>query len=553
MSYQAIPHELLARVVALHQSGRLSEAEVLYKKLLAVDPINSEVLYLLGKLYSAHGKLEDAVQLIEQSISQRPNHYERHNEVGILCFKLGRYHRALERFNHVITLNPAFAQGYLNRGAVYYNLKQYKEAFADYDQAIKLNPGYDEAYYNRGLLFYHLKQYAEACESYDKAISINPHSAKFYNNRGNALRYLKKYDETLTSFDKAIALKPDYAEAYGNRGRVKFQLARYEEALSDLDKAIAIKPDYIEAIWNKACLKLLMGQYEEGWRLYECRWKKAGGNALRDFGKPLWLGHEDLKDKTILLCAEQGLGDTIQFCRYASFMEKLGAKVILEVQPALKSLVSTFKVPLTVISQGEPIPSFDFYCTLMSLPLACGTTMDTVPANIPYLYTDEANLIKWQKRLGKRTKPRIGLVWSGSVVHENDSNRSIPLRKLAPLLSEEYEFHSIQKDVRPQDREWLEEYAIITHGKALDDFLDTASLVNEMDLVISVDTSVAHLAGALGKKLWLLVYFEPDFRWMAAREDSPWYPTARLFRQPTIDDWDSVIQMVKMELSHTQW
>jgi len=266
-------------------------------------------------------------------------------------------------------------------------------------------------------------------------------------------------------------------------------------------------------------------------------------------GADIWDGQESLRGKSILLHAEQGLGDTIQFARYVASIERLGASVILEAQKPLVRLLTSLQATSTVIVQGNRLPEFDFHCPLMSLPLAVGTTLNTIPAENPYLYADPENRKAWQKRLGPKPKPRVGLIWSGAVGHANDKNRSIPLEMLATLLKLDCEYHSIQKGLREGDAECLAKSGIISHDGGLQDFLDTASLVMEMDVIISVDTSVAHLAGALGKRVWVMLPFVPDWRWMIEREDSPWYPSARLFRQPAIGDWQSVIERVKIELA----
>lgn len=445
----SLPHpssELLERVIALHKAGKITEAEVLYTKLLAVYPEDSDILCLLGTVYQQQKKPEEAIQLL--------------------------------------------------------------------NKAIAINPNYSIAYHNRGLAYYDLKKYESSLEDYDKAITINP----------------------------------NYYEAQTNRGRLLLKLKHYSAALACFDKAIALNPNHPDAYWCKAGLKLLLGEYREGWELYEWRWKKNGQGDPKRGDTPLWLGEDSLEGKTIVVRAEQGLGDTIQFCRYAHVLEDLGAKVTLEVQKPLLKLLSSRKGAFLISDGGISFSKYDFYCPLMSLPLACKTTVDTIPATVPYLFTNEGNLKIWKKRLGVKSKPRIGIVWAGSMTHQNDSNRSIPLRMFAPLLQCDVEFHSIQKEMKAGDAEFLAENKITTHEENLLDFSDTASLVSEMDLVITVDTSVAHLAGALGKPFWLLLHFEPDFRWMTERKDSPWYPTVRLFRQPRMDDWQSVISEVRAEL-----
>jgi hypothetical protein len=338
--------------------------------------------------------------------------------------------------------------------------------------------------------------------------------------------------------------------AYFNRGNVLERLKRYDEALASLNQAIALDPGYVAAYWNKSLLKLLLGDYEEGWKLYEWRWKRDGaGSSARNFPQPLWLGQASLAGKTALLHADMALGDSIQFCRYAPLVEALGATVLLEVDRPLVALFSTLKDSIRVIARGDPLPVFDYHCPLMSLPLALKTTVSTIPANIPYLRADPVKREKWRNLLGVNTRPRIGLVWSGAQRKEDVHNRSVAPDMLLPLLGMDMEFHCLQKELRPSDRELLAKNPVVkTHENDLHDFSDTAALVEEMNLVISVDTSVAHLAGALGKPVWILLPFVSSYLWMAERKDSPWYLTARLFRQPRTDDWTSVIAKVVAEL-----
>jgi Flp pilus assembly protein TadD len=362
-----------------------------------------------------------------------------------------------------------------------------------------------------------------------------------YAQRGNA-------EEALRLMDSAIAINPNNAAAYYNRGRAFHAMGRYNDALESYDRAIILKSDYVDPYYNKGLIKLLLGEYEQGWKLYEWRWKHVAQFKPRVLPNPLWLGEKPIAGKTIFLHAEQALGDTIQFCRYLPMLEAMGPKVIFEVHPSLLGLLSTLKGSFHLLAQGNPLPEFDFQCPLMSLPLAFKTSLNTIPASIPYLRADSEKRNTWKERLGEKVNPRIGLVWSGATYHKNDHNRSIALSLFAPLLHSQCDFHSIQKEYRPNDPAVLAANRVTSHAKALNDFTDTAALISEMDLIISVDTSVVHLAGALGKPVWILLPFVPDFRWLTGRKDSPWYPTARLFRQTTIGNWTNVLETMKDEL-----
>jgi hypothetical protein len=311
-----------------------------------------------------------------------------------------------------------------------------------------------------------------------------------------------------------------------------------------------LRPDFAEAHWNEALLSLLTGDFSRGWAKYECRWKKEPlVLSKRNFSQPLWLGADAIDGKTILLHSEQGFGDTIQFCRYVPLVAARGARIILEVQRPLQELMTNLASAAQVISKGDPLPDFDLQCPLLSLPLAFGTRLETIPSAMPYLQTSVQALKDWQARLGPKVRPRIGVAWSGNPTHKNDQNRSISLRSLLPLLDIEATFVSLQKDIRHDDAAVLKEHSdILQFGDALKNFSDTAALISQLDLVISVDTSVAHLAGALAKPVWVLLPFIPDWRWLLDRDESPWYPTVRLFRQEDTRAWDSVIVRVHADL-----
>jgi tetratricopeptide (TPR) repeat protein len=362
------------------------------------------------------------------------------------------------------------------------------------------------------------------------------------------------------SFEKAIALKPDYAEAHYNRGCTLQDLMRPEDALASYDRAIALKPDYASAYWNKSLCLLLMGRFEQGWRLHEWRKKLAEPVAARVFPQPLWLGEEDIAGKTLFLWWEQGFGDTIQFCRYSKLAEARGAKVFMSVQQPLRALLKESCPTIQIIDQNEVPTDFDYHCPLLSLPLAFGTTLETIPADIPYLKANAEKSLFWQEKLGAKSKPRVGLVWSGGFrpnqpeLWSVNSRRNIPLAKLAVLKNPDIEFYSLQKG-QPAESELAELTRdnwdgprIIDFTSLLNDFSDTAALLENLDLLISVDTSTAHLAGALGKPIWILNRFDTDWRWPPDRTGSPWYPTVKSYRQEKAGDWDGVVRRLKANL-----
>ena len=436
-------------------------------------------------------------------------------------------------------------------GVLAYQLKQFELSLTLLSRAIALKPNYAEALDNRGLVLMELKRFAEALADFNKAITLKPDHVQALINRGNLLKELKRFDEALVDFNKAIALKPDHVSVLNNRGRILTELRRFDEALADFNKAISINPDYRDAHLNKSLQLLLKGEFASGWELYEWRRK---GTPKRRFTEPLWSGKEDLRSKTILLSCEQGLGDTIQFSRFARNVADLGCKTFLEVQKPLFELMKSVDGVDEVIVGSADLAPFDFYCPLMSLPLAFGTSVDTIPSAIPYIRVSEDKLAEWSNKLGPKLKPRVGIVWSGNASHKNDRNRSIELEQILLAVPEGYEIVSLQKEVRRADQNilaHLEKLEFFKHfGEGLQDFTDTAALCELMDIIVSVDTSVAHLGGALGKPVNLLLPYSPDFRWLLDRHDSPWYPTMKLFRQGADRLWKPTLQNASADLTN---
>ena len=577
------PDELFRRATSLHQSGKLTDAAALYKRLLNQFPKHHLLLAGLGTIALQQGNLEEAARLLGLSLDVEPNQPMTHSNRGVALQGIKRLDEAVASYDRAIALKPDYAEACFSRGTVLHELKQLDAALADYDRAIALKPDYAGACFSRGIALQELKRLEEALASYDRTIALKPDYAEAYLNRGITLHDLRRLDEALANYDRAAALKPDYAEAYSNRGFVLQELKRsgealascdraialkptlaeayfnrgvplqhlkrLDESLASYDRAIALKPDYAEAYWNKSLHKLLTGDFDEGWQLYEWRWKSLQKQSARNFAQSLWSGEQPVAGKTLLIHAEQGLGDLIQFCRYIPMVEALGANIVLEVHASLVSLISTLKGNFTLAEKDKALPSFDLHCPIMSLPLAFKTTLASIPASVPYLHADPGKKEIWHQRITSNTKPKAGLVWSGSMEHKNDNNRSIPLDMLKPLLQLPIEFHALQKEIRPDDAAVLPYLTQIhLHQEELHDFSDTAALIQEMDVVISVDTSVTHLAGAMGKPVWILLPFMPDFRWMLDRIDSPWYPTATLFRQPVAGEWASVITEIAMRL-----
>jgi hypothetical protein len=362
---------------------------------------------------------------------------------------------------------------------------------------------------------------------------------------------MDRFEEALACHEHALQIEPELVGAHVNRANTLVGLSRMEEALGSYANAIALEPENAEAHFNAAITRLCLGDFREGWKQYEYRWKKKDvASQWRDFAQRTWRGEKDLHGKTVLLLAEQGLGDTIQFMRYAPFVAALGAKVILGVQRPLAALAMFLPGVSAVLADGEALPAFDLQCPLLSLPLGFATDLATVPANIPYLQPHPARLEKWRERLPDNGRLRVGICWAGNSAHLNDRNRSIPLECFATLLSVPgIDFVSVQKEVNEVQAAVLQKHRVLQLGRDFEDFSDTAAVVAMLDVLVSVDTSVAHVAGAMGKAVALLVPFSPDWRWLLDRTDSPWYPTMRLFRQTAIGDWDGPLQQLCQELA----
>ncbi len=535
---------------ALGDLERHADALESYERALALMPDLAEAHNNRGMALNALNRHSDALESYERALALNPDYPEAHNNRGVALFDLKRYEEALESCGRALALKPDYAEAYNNRGIALGELKRPAEALQSYERALALEPDYAEAYYNRGNALGDLERHADALESYERALALMPDLAEAHNNRGMALNALNRHSDALESYERALALNPDYPEAYNNRGIALFDLKRYAEALESYGRALALKPDYASAHWNQALCQLLLGDFVSGWQEYEWRLKEGHqADPGRNLVQPLWLGAQTLKGKTILLQSEQGFGDTLQFCRYAKEVAALGAKVLLEVRPPLVQLLADLEGVTQVLQEGNPLPAFDYHCPLMSLPLAFKTDLQNIPSSIPYIRSDPARVAAWREELGIRAKPRVGLAWSGSIAHKNDHNRSMALAEILPLVCDWAEWISLQKDVGESDAALLASRADLRHvGGELTDFADTAALVELMDVVVTVDTSVAHLAGAMGKPVWILLPCNPDWRWLLDREDSLWYPTARLFRQPAIGDWGSAIRRLREEL-----
>lgn len=445
---------------------------------------------------------------------------------------------------------------YYNYAVVLKKMQAYDEAILNYENAIALQPNHAEAYANIGSIYMERREFEKALDQYNKAIFHNPMLAEAYYNRGVALQELRRHEDALADYDRTLALKPDYYLAFLNRSVILYELKLKTEAARNYEQILKINPEHMDARWNLGVLKLSESDWPAGWKLYEERRKLQFDDYNQILQRPYWLGQENLDGKTILLKWEQGFGDTIQFCRYAKLVKQTGATVILSVQDPLRRLIESLDDGITVIGENEVPESYDYHCHLMSLPCAFETTVETVPYPTKYLSIGPAAISAWKARLHDVSGVKIGLIWAGSFrpdvlcVRRNDANRSLTLNHYAPLLEVPGAvFFSLQKGPpAAQLAEARADHAIHDWTDELTDFAETGALIENLDLVITVDTAVAHLAAALGKPVWILVPWVSCWRWLETRTDTPWYASVRLFRQNERGNWDPVIEAVKQEL-----
>lgn len=560
------------RGMALQALGRLEEALSSYDRAMAIKPGFADAHYNRANALVDMNRRDAAAGNVKPSTaagspdggegkatrrlppSTEPATAKAYLQRANALQKQKRYEEAVADYDQAIALKPDYAEAWCNRGRALEKLGRFDAALESHDRALAIRPSYVLAHINRGNVLQALKQFDAMLQSYEQAIALDPRQPLAHANRGVALEMLKRLHEAVASYDRAIALRPGHAQAYINRGNALQKLGRPDAAINDYDQAIALEPQHAEARWNKALALLLNGRLGEGWPLYEWRWKLKDAARLREnqarFPKPLWLGREDIAGKTLLMHSEQGLGDSIQFCRYARLASERGATVILCVPQSLLGLMRGLAGVSRLVAPGQPLPEFDYHCPLLSLPLAFRTDLDSIPRGTRYLQADPEKLRTWSARLGHRSRPRIGLVWSGRPSHRDDENRSLLLADVMRRLPRGPQYVCLQKDVRDIDMPQLQSNKdLLRLNEELQDFTDTAALCELMDLVISVDTSVAHLSAALGKTTCILLPLVPDWRWLLHREDSPWYPSVKLYRQPGVGDWDSPFAKLRADLS----
>jgi tetratricopeptide (TPR) repeat protein len=601
------PDTLTSKATALLALNRLPDALTTLDEAIRLRPTHGDTIVRAASVALALGDFSAALDRFAQALEQHPNSAPAHAGRALAlaamdrpaealpCFdrslqlnhadptthanraltlsRLGRPTEALAAFDTALSQNPRHVHALDNRGTVLHALGQHQQALASHDAALALDPNFPPAHNNRGATLQALHRHAEALAAHDKALALTANDPQIHNNRATALQALDRYPDAMAAYNRAITLRPGYADALGNRAVLLQMTGRPTEAMASFNAALAIRPLDANLRFNASLCRLLLGDLDAGWRDFEHRWDNALMAAeRRDFGRPRWQGETT---GTVLLHAEQGFGDTLQFCRYAPLVADLGVRVVLEVQPALLRLMRRLDPRLTVIARGEPLPPFDRHCPLMSLPLTLNGTAPSAPtvmvgAGPPstpsrhlhpspnfYLRADPNMTARWRDRIAAIPGRNIGLVWAGSPrqhapeLRAADRRRSIQLQQFAPLAAvPDVTFISLQKgqaadQPRPPGMNLLDFTAELT------DFDDTAALIAALDLVISVDTAVVHLAGALGVPVWVLNRFDTCWRWLLGRTDSPWYRSVTLFRQPALGDWDSVMQQVAAALGGT--
>ena len=585
--------DLLQQAIACHQQGRLAEAEGLYREVLAQSPDNPDALALSGLLCSAQGKTGDALDLVTRATRLDPSSGLFHLYLGNILVDAHRLTEAVVAFNHAIARQPDLAIAWYNLGNALRHLNDWEGAITAYEKTIKIQPDNAEAYNNLALSYVHEKNYsvalemarqsvqiapeygegwltlcnvAEQCHDYELALKAGENNVRLLptNHRawfgyGVALNRLDRHEDAITAYRRALELKPERADIWDNLGQTYQSLNRLEEAeaiflktievageeISDAAHATIDENRYGNRHWHLSLIELLQGKYSTGFARYRSRFRGVGGLARPDYKTPLWQG-ENLNGKTILVWDEQGFGDTLMLCRYLPELKSQGAKIIFSVRAALKPLFDRWDGADSIVTHGEAISGFDYHASLFDLPLRFGTTLSTIPSHFPYLPRLTPTGTTHIKGDGR---PKIGVVWGGSPIHTNDSKRSIPLAIFARLFrNDRFQFFSFNRDLKDGDANLLPHYPLIDLVPQLSSFADSARLIQQMDLVITCDTATAHLAGGLNLRVWTLLPCAPDWRWLTGCDYSPWYPTMRLFRQPTSGDWENIILKVYAEL-----
>jgi len=525
---------------ALQKNGQLDEAEASYRQALRLQPNYLEAQNNLAAALTGQKKAEEAILLLRRVLESKPDYAEAYGNLGNALKDQGHLDEAVSSYQEAVRLKPADANAHINLGQALLHVRQLEEGLAHCQEALRLQPNSADAHCAVGIAYVRLKKSEEALRYCEQALRLKPDSAAAYCAMGDAFGQLGKVEESERCCREAVRLKPDFAEAHCALAIALGRQGKLEESAHSHEESLACKPDYPEAHFGLGLTRLLLGQLERGWPGYEWRWKCRDLPRPR-ITKPCWDG-SPLADRTILVHAEQGLGDTLQFVRYLPLVKERGGTVVVECQETLLPLLASCPGIDRLVTQGGGTPVFDTHIPLMSLPGLFRTTLETIPANVPYLFADPLRKERWRQELSTVEAFKIGIAWQGNPKHPGDPQRSIPLARFAPLAQlAGVQMYSIQKGLGiEQLDEVADRFSIIDLGSRFDNFADTAAALANLDLVLTVDSAVAHCAGALGIPVWVLVPFAPDWRWLLEREDSPWYPSMRLFRQTEPDEWDDV-------------
>ncbi|HEV8094699.1 MAG TPA: tetratricopeptide repeat-containing glycosyltransferase family protein [Burkholderiales bacterium] len=547
--------EAIRQATLCLQRGEWLSAEGICRYVLEASPGHAEALELLAEACFAQGRLAEALDAYDQALQSRPQDAGILYNRGVVLDRLGRHADALASFDQALSLQPRDLAALVNRGNALHALRRFAEALGSFDRALALAPRNVEARYNRGNALLAMDHHEEALASFDEAIAHRPDHADALLNRGLALAALGRHAEALESYRRALAVDPRRAEAHYNRGNALRALERDADAVASYDAALALQPEHPDAHWNRAWALLALGDYERGWLEHEWRSKSPRWLAPPPrSAAPRWLGESDCRGRALLVLSEQGTGDTVQYLRYVPLLAARGARVLLELPRSLERLCMPYRKWATLVFEDQALPPHDLHCPIASLPLAFKTTVETIPAQLPYLDADPALVAQWRETLAPAHGAlRAGLVWAGNPKQGSERRRGIGLEPCLPLLEVPgVRWHSLQVGERASDLARLASGAALDLSERLTDFAETAAVIANLDLVVTTDTAVAHIAGALGKPVWVLLMFAADWRWLRGRDDSPWYPSARLFRQQSPGDWRGVIDRVKNALERSK-
>jgi len=542
--------------MALMGEGRIEEAEERYRAALAADPGYGPALHHLGLIRLYRGHMEEAAALLADAVRHAPAAIEPRCDLAHVLCRVGEVEAAVPHYRAVLDRVPTHLAALGGLGQALQIAGSLEEALVCYERATALDPAPAKPLCQQGNLLRLLDRPGEAVAAYRQALAHDPRCAAAHDGLGQALRALGEIGAAVASYRQAVALQPNVAAAHYNLGTALQAANRLDEAADCYGRALALEPDYADAHWNRALTRLAAGDYARAWPDHEWRWR-VPSLALRPraFVEPAWLGADAPVGRTILLHADQGLGDTLQFCRYAPVIARLGAQVVLEVQRPLVPLLRGIEGVVAACAQGDALPPFDIHCPLSSLPLACATTIDRIPPPALGVVPTLEMRPRWRAALGAAGRPRIGLVWAGSPGNSLDPVRSMPAYHLHQILDlPDLAFFSLQRPLSPRDASLLDAIPPERRlGDAFADFVDTAVVLGALDLVLTVDTAAAHLAGTLGRRAWVLLAYGADWRWHVGRSDSPWYPSLRLFRQPAPGDWDGLMRDVRTAMIAETW